>query len=89
MRCPFPFVFLMIAWKIFYHLRFAARRGPAWFLREPLWWWQALKELPYILRKRKPLAWTGYRQWLRLEDKQWQDAILQNRSFWKERKQAQ
>jgi GT2 family glycosyltransferase len=86
MRCPFPFVFPMIAWKIFTQFRFAVKRGPRWFLREPVWWWKAVIGLPGILRKRRAVSWTGYRRWLRLEDKQWLDAVAENPSFWKARR---
>jgi GT2 family glycosyltransferase len=89
LRCPFPFVFPVVAWKMFSQFRFAFRRGPAWLLREPIWWWEAFMGLPGILRNRKPVSWAGYRQWLRLVDKQWQDAVLNNRSFWEERQPAQ
>jgi GT2 family glycosyltransferase len=86
MRCPFPFVFPIIALKIFAQFRFALQRGFAWFVREPLWWWNALAGLPSILPKRRPVSWTGYRQWLQLKDKQWHDAVTANSSFWKSRK---
>jgi GT2 family glycosyltransferase len=69
MRCPFPFVFPVIAWKMFTQFRFALKRGPTWLFREPMWWWRGLTGLPSILRKRQPVSWVRYWHWLRLEDK--------------------
>jgi GT2 family glycosyltransferase len=88
MRCPVPFVFPIIALKVIAQFRFAGRRGMDWIVQEPAWWRQTLTGLPAILRKRQPVTWKGYRHWLRLKDKQWQDATTANRSFWKSRKEA-
>jgi len=66
MRCPFPQMLLMIVWRIFSQARFAAGRGIDWLIREPIWWWDALKGLPQALRRRHPVSWAGYRRWLSL-----------------------
>ena len=66
MRCPFPFSVAMILYRIFSQFRFACRKGLAWTVREPVWWWQALKGTPYFLRKAQPYSWSAYRQWLKL-----------------------
>jgi GT2 family glycosyltransferase len=66
MRCPFPLAGPVVAWRLFSQLRYAAKRGWSWVIREPLWWGQALAGLPYSLRKRKPVSWAGYRRWLAL-----------------------
>lgn len=66
MRCPLPFAAGMVAWRVFSQFRYACKRGWAWVLREPLWWRQALAGIPYCLRKRKPVSWSGYRRWLAL-----------------------
>lgn len=84
-RCPLPFVMLVIPWKMFSQFRFAAQRGPTWFLREPIWWWRALTGLPSVCRGRRPVSWAGFRQWLRLKDKQWLEAIADNSRFWEAR----
>lgn len=65
-RCPFPFAFGMVAWRVFSQFRYACKRGWSWVIREPAWWWQALAGIPYCLRKRRPVSWAGYRQWLKL-----------------------
>jgi GT2 family glycosyltransferase len=66
LRCPFPFALGMLAWRIFSQLRYAGSRGFDWFVREPVWWWQALGGVPYCIHHRKPLTWAGYRRWLKL-----------------------
>ena len=66
MRCPFPFVLGVLAWRVFSQFRYACKRGWSWVVREPLWWWQALAGIPYCLRKRRPVSWTGYKRWLAL-----------------------
>jgi len=75
MRCPFPYAPAMIVRKALAHFRFAVLRGPGWFLREPVWWWQAVRGLPYFLRKRQPVPRAGYRRWLRLEDRLWSEIV--------------
>jgi len=66
MRCPFPQMLVMIGWRILSQARFAAGRGMNWLIREPLWWWDAIKGLPQALRRRYPVSWSGYRKWLSL-----------------------
>jgi len=66
MRCPFPQMIVMIGWRIMSQARFAASRGISWLIREPLWWWNAIKGIPKVLRRRHPVSWGGYRKWLRL-----------------------
>jgi GT2 family glycosyltransferase len=66
MRCPFPFALGMVAWRIFSQFRYAWKRGWSWVIREPAWWWQALGGAPHCLRKRGPVSWAGYKNWLSL-----------------------
>jgi GT2 family glycosyltransferase len=66
MRCPFPYALGIVAWRVFSQFRYACKRGWSWVLREPLWWWRAVAGVPYCLRKRKPVSWAGYKQWLKL-----------------------
>ena len=68
MRCPFPQSLGMIAWRIFSQGRYAVKRGPSWVIREPLWWWQALRGLGAAWCHRNPVSWSGYRRWLRYEN---------------------
>ena len=66
MRCPFPFAPAIIGYRIFSQFRYACKRGLSWVIREPIWWWNALKGIPYFLRKSKPFTWENYRYWLSL-----------------------
>lgn len=66
LRCPFPMAFGIAAYKVVSQFRYACKKGPAWIVREPLWWGKALFGLPAVVRQRKPVSWAGYRRWLRL-----------------------
>ena len=66
MRCPFPYVLLIIIWRIFSQAYYAATRSFSWVIVEPLWWWKAVKGLPQAIRRRHPVSWAGYKKWLSL-----------------------
>jgi GT2 family glycosyltransferase len=66
MRCPFPPVLAMLAWRVFSQFRYACKRGRSWVVREPRWWAQAVAGVPYFLRKRKAVSWAAYQRWLGL-----------------------
>ena len=68
MRCPMPQAAFLAAYRVFSQARFIAReQGLKGLVREPIWWLQAMRGLPYFLGKRKPLPWSRYRQWLNCE----------------------
>jgi GT2 family glycosyltransferase len=69
MRCPMPYALLLCSYRVISQLRFAFKRGLAWVVREPLWWWQAVLGFPTAINKRKPVEWSGYRRWLTRPDK--------------------
>ena len=67
MRCPFPQAVFLAIYRMFSQARFIARQqGLKGLVQEPAWWLQAVKGLPYFLRKRQPLPWSRYREWLSL-----------------------
>jgi GT2 family glycosyltransferase len=66
MRCPFPYALALIGYRLFSHFRYACTKGISWVIREPVWWWQAFRGLPYFLRRAKPYSWADYRRWLNL-----------------------
>jgi len=66
MRCPFPFAFALLSWRVFSQFRYACKRGWSWVIREPTWWCQALVGIPSCLRKRKLVSWASYKRWLAL-----------------------
>jgi GT2 family glycosyltransferase len=63
-RCPFPYAFPMLIWRVFSEFRYACKRGVGWAVREPVWWWRAFAGIPYCLKNRKPVSWAGYKKWL-------------------------
>jgi GT2 family glycosyltransferase len=65
LRCPLPYVVPVALYRALSQFRYACRRGFGWIIREPAWWWQAMAGVPYCLRKRRPVAWSGYKRWLR------------------------
>ncbi len=65
-RCPFPMVLGVSAYRALSQLNYARKRGVAWVVREPRWWWMALRGLPWALRHRQPAPARVYRQWLHL-----------------------
>lgn len=66
LRCPFPYALGVLGWRIFSQFRYARRRGIDWVVREPIWWYQALTGVPYCIKNRRPVSWTGYKRWLSL-----------------------
>jgi GT2 family glycosyltransferase len=63
-RCPFPAVLALSAYRALSQLNYARKRGPAWLIREPLWWLQAFRGLSASLQKRRPIPWRVYGRWL-------------------------
>jgi GT2 family glycosyltransferase len=68
MRCPLPQLPLLAVYRLFTQFRFACRYGGlGWVIREPVWWWQALRGMPRCLKNRRPVSWQSYKKWLALE----------------------
>jgi GT2 family glycosyltransferase len=65
-RCPLPALLALAPGRALSQLNYARKRGPAWLVREPAWWFMALRGLPAALRRRHPVPWPIYRRWLRL-----------------------
>jgi hypothetical protein len=66
MRCPFPWWPLVAGYRAVRQLGYAWKRGWHWVLREPRWWWAALRGTPRALARRAPVAWEQYLAWMRL-----------------------
>ena len=64
LRCPWPVVPYRLLYTIASQARYASRRGFAWLLTEPGWWWAAVKGVSQCLRSRHPVSWSGYRRWV-------------------------
>jgi GT2 family glycosyltransferase len=65
-RCPLPYVFGILVWRVVSQFRYACARGPRWLIREPLWWGQVLRGIPSCLWNREPVSWKAYKRWLEL-----------------------
>ncbi|HEV3271719.1 MAG TPA: glycosyltransferase [Candidatus Methylacidiphilales bacterium] len=68
MRCPFPHVLLLAAYRIYSQFCYACSRGAGWVVREPIWWAQAVAGIPHYLGKREPVSWSDYKRWLELPE---------------------
>jgi GT2 family glycosyltransferase len=66
LRCPFPYAMALAPYRAVSQFGYACKRGMDWVVREPVWWWSALKGLPSVFRKRQAVSWTGYKKWLSL-----------------------
>jgi GT2 family glycosyltransferase len=66
MRCPFPQILAVAPYRIFRQLIFASTQGLDWIVREPIWWWQALRGAGRCIKERRPVLWSVYLGWIRL-----------------------
>lgn len=66
LRCPAPWWPLLCLRRALGQFLYACKRGPSWMVREPAWWWAALKGAPVAWRHRAPVSWSVYRRWLAL-----------------------
>ena len=66
MRCPAPQLFAVGIFRLVRQAAYAASRGPAWFLREPQWWWPCIAGVSRAVAARRPLPWKKYRAWMEL-----------------------
>jgi GT2 family glycosyltransferase len=66
MRCPWPKLIVVSAFRIWRQFRYAMTQGVGWTLWEPTWWLSALSGLSFCYRNRRPVDWTIYYEWMRL-----------------------
>ena len=66
LRCPMPWALLVAKFRAIRQLGYACKRGLSWMSNEPKWWFSFWKGLPCVLRQRRPVAWSVYRNWMRL-----------------------
>jgi GT2 family glycosyltransferase len=64
MRCPMPYLLPVLLFRAWRQLCYAWSRGMTWVIREPFWWVAAARGIPEALRRRHPVTWPRYRQWL-------------------------
>lgn len=66
-RAPWFFIPAIVPYRILRQGMFAARYGGvSWLVKEPLWWWAALRGLWRILPERSAVSAKAYFQWMRL-----------------------
>jgi len=65
-RAPLRYAPALIVFRIFRRFQVAAGEGLSWIVREPVWWWQAIRRIPASIRMRKPIPPAQYMNWLRL-----------------------
>lgn len=66
MRCPFPHVLWVGAYRMFRQILFAASQGWGWFKEEPKWIAEAFRRLGEPLAQRRPVDWRTYWLWIRM-----------------------
>jgi GT2 family glycosyltransferase len=66
MRCPFPWLPAVVAFRVARQFGYARRRGWRWLLAEPRWWVAALAGVPRCIVHRNPIPWRAYRKWMDL-----------------------
>jgi hypothetical protein len=69
LRCPWPWVPVISAYRIARQFVYACSEGARWALAEPRWWATALKGVAWCRRQRRPVCWRVYVQWMRLARK--------------------
>lgn len=66
LRCPSPWWPLVALRRAAGQFGYACKRGPAWMVREPLWWFEAIRGSGRAWRERQPLEWPAYSRWRQL-----------------------
>jgi glycosyltransferase involved in cell wall biosynthesis len=69
LRCPWPWLPLVVAYRIFRQLIFAASQGLGWLIGEPRWWALAIAGWREVAKHRQPVQWRIYRSWVHLNRK--------------------
>lgn len=66
MRCPFPYLVPVAFYRVWRQFQYACSEGLPWVIREPVWWWAALRGVSDCLRHRSPVGWRIYYAWMKL-----------------------
>jgi GT2 family glycosyltransferase len=66
MRCPWPWIPLVSGFRILRQFQHACSMGLHWVLREPVWWYQALRGIRRCARSRRAIPWSVYYGWMKL-----------------------
>ena len=65
-RCPWPWLPAVAAFRVWRQFRYACTEGLGWAVREPIWWWAALRGAPDCWQRRQPVSWSRYLAWMKL-----------------------
>ncbi len=66
MRCPAPIWPFACIRRAAGQFAYAVKRGPAWVVREPIWWIRALRGASRAWALRAPVSAAAYRRWRQL-----------------------
>jgi GT2 family glycosyltransferase len=66
MRCPFPHLIWVSAYRIARQVCYGATQGWAWLIAEPKWIIAAFIGIGMPISQRQPVPWPVYWQWLRM-----------------------
>ena len=66
LRCPWPWLPVVSAYRVWRQFQYACTQGIGWILREPLWWCAALCGAYNCFAARQPVQWPLYLAWMRL-----------------------
>jgi GT2 family glycosyltransferase len=66
LRCPWPWLPLVSAWRVWRQFQYACSEGFSWAINEPRWWWAAMRGAGQCWRRRRPIKWSTYYHWMRL-----------------------
>jgi GT2 family glycosyltransferase len=81
LRCPMPWLGVVAPFRAVRQFGYACKRGAAWVLGEPAWWWQCLRGLGTCTKHRRALPWRSYRAWMELLRSPHNDATRWARDF--------
>lgn len=66
LRCPWPYLLLVTVYRMWRQFRHSLSEGFEWSMREPIWWWQAIRGVKYCIDERNPVTWRKYYAWMKL-----------------------
>jgi GT2 family glycosyltransferase len=66
MRCPALWIVPVTMFRVARQFSHAWSEGFSWTLREPHWWWAALKGIKMCAQCRSPVPWKTYLEWMRM-----------------------
>ena len=65
-RSPLLLIPFLLPYRVLSQAVYAASRGVTWLIREPLWWWSALRLAPRLISLRQPVELKVYLRWMEL-----------------------